>query len=608
MKGGSFFNDPAYLVDQMCKSLARQNPGLRYDSTNRVVFRPINEETSKVSVISGGGSGHEPAHAGYVGEGMLDAAVCGKIFASPNFDQIMSALDRVATPHGILVIVKNYTGDRLNFGLAAETFQAQTGTPVRLVTMADDVSVPRSRGKMVGRRGIAGVVLVHKVSGAAAARKLALPEIAGIAQHVADNTATIGCSLDFCSVPGVTVDQVVPSDTIELGMGIHNEPGAQRISPQPDIKELVGQMLKLLLDETNPEHGFLAFDQVPREQAKVVLLVNNLGGISVLELQAIANIALESLKAEYGITPVRIYVNTYLTALDAPGFSITLSNLSSGTSISDENLLSLLDEPVKISSWSPSQPPAEALQEVDATETQSLQAQSPGNGETIAYDEANLKAILDAILSEVKLQESLMTNYDTLMGDGDCGTTLLAGAQAASAVTQKTSAGQEHPPDFSQEMIKIATSVRSAMGGTSGALYGIFLSSFLSGIKENHRQLKSIDIKLFAKSATQALESLKAYTSARENGRTLMDALIPFVNELSTAVFTDNEGTVDALRRALEAAKRGAEATKWMQSSFGRSTYVGAGSENENPTWGIPDPGAWGIVAVVTGIYNALSD
>ncbi|KAL4960162.1 Dak1 domain-containing protein [Aspergillus stella-maris] len=606
MKGGSFFNDSGFLVDQMCKSLARQNPDLRYDATNRVVFRPISQEAPKVSVVSGGGSGHEPAHAGYVGEGMLDAAVCGKIFASPNFDQIMSAFDRIATPQGILVIVKNYTGDRLNFGLAAETYQAQTGTPVKLVTMADDVSVPRSRGKMVGRRGIAGVVLVHKVSGAAAARGLALPEIAELAQHVADNTATVGCSLDFCSVPGATVDQAVPPDTIELGMGIHNEPGAQRISPQPDIKDLVGQMLKLLLDETNPEHGFLTFGQVPREQAKIVLLVNNLGGISVLELQAIANIVVESLKTEYGIAPCRMYVNTYLTALDAPGFSITLSNLSSSASISDGDLLSLLDEPVKISSWSPSQVPAEALEEVEAAEIQSKKPQSPGNGETMAYDEATLKAIVEAILAEVKLQESLMTEYDMLMGDGDCGTTLLAGAQAAYAVTQQSTV-QGPPADLSSEMIKIATSVRSGMGGTSGALYGIFLSSFVSAMKENHRQLKNTDIQLFAKSASQALESLKTYTSARENGRTLMDALIPYVNDLSTAVFTDNANTVDALQRALEAAKKGAEATKWMQSSFGRSTYVGAGSESENPTWGIPDPGAWGIVAVVQGIYNALS-
>ncbi|KAJ5931121.1 dihydroxyacetone kinase [Penicillium verhagenii] len=602
MKSKAFFSDPTSIVDHMCKSLAQQNPSLRYDSANKVLYRPTSHTSTKVSIISGGGSGHEPAHAGYVGEGMLDAAVCGKVFASPNFDQIISAFDRVATPRGILVIVKNYTGDKLNFGLATETYQAQTGVPTHIVTVADDVSVPYSRGKLVGRRGLAGAVLVHKVSGAAAARGLDLANVAKVAQHLSDNMATIGCSLDYANLPGGVDLPSIPENTIELGMGIHNEPGAQRISPQPTIEKLVSQMCKLLLNENDPEHGFLKFHGIPHSKAELALMVNDLGGLSVLELQAIANVVLECLKDEYDIKPVRIYVNTYLTALDAPGFSITIANLTPELFQSDINLLSLLDEPVKSNSWATCQPLPEIAQGT-LTPEQEERSRSPKLNEEILCDKRIFTAVLENILSQVTLEEPNLTEYDTLMGDGDCGTTLLAGATAAHALIGEN---DENLASLSKGLMKVASSVRSGMGGTSGALYGIFLNSFVSAVQKNHDEMKNVNIELFAKSATQALETLKGYTNARENSRTLMDALIPFINELSTAVFTDKENVANALQRGLKAAQDGAEATKWMQSSFGRSTYVGASAGDENPTKGIPDPGACGIVAIITGIQAAF--
>lgn len=630
MKSKAFFSDPTRIVDHMCSSLAAQNPTLRYDSTNKgeylfttttldsidttkvcisnylccsVLYRPISQNDNKVSLISGGGSGHEPAHAGYVGEGMLDAAVCGKVFASPNFDQIISAFDRVATPRGILVIVKNYTGDKLNFGLASETYQAQTGIPTHIVTIADDVSVPYSRGKLVGRRGLAGAVLVHKISGAAAAQGLDLPTVSKIAQHVSDNMATIGCSLDYANLPGGVDQPSIPENAIELGMGIHNEPGAQRISPQPTIEQLVSNMLKLLLTESDPEHGFLKFQGVPQDKAELVLMVNNLGGLSVLELQAISNVVLEDLKNQYNITPVRIYVNTYLTALDAPGFSITLANLTPRIFNSDINLLSLLDEPVKMSSWATCQPIANAAESANSPE-QEERARSPIVKQEISCDKRLFAGILQKILAQVTADEPKLTEYDTLMGDGDCGTTLLAGAKAAYAIGEEN---DENLANLAKGLMKIASSVRSGMGGTSGALYGIFLNSFVSGVQRNFEETKEVNVQLFAKSSAQALETLKGYTNARENSRTLMDALIPFVNELNKAVFTDKVGSLDAIERALKAAHEGAEATKWMSSSFGRSTYVGANTDGEDITKGIPDPGACGIVSIVTAIQSGIN-
>ncbi|KAJ5701029.1 dihydroxyacetone kinase [Penicillium malachiteum] len=600
MKSKAFFNDPTRIVDHMCKSLAQQNPSLRYDSTNKVLYRPLVQNKSKVSVISGGGSGHEPAHAGYVCEGMLDAAVCGRVFASPNFDQIISALERVSTPQGILIIVKNYTGDRLNFGLAAETYQAQTGVPTHIVTVADDVSVPYSRGKLVGRRGLAGAVLIHKVSGAAAARGLDLADVAKIAQHVSDNMGTIGCSLDYANLPGGVHQPSIPEDTLELGMGIHNEPGAQRISPQPTIEQLVNNMVKLLLNENDPEHGFLKFHGIPHKDAQLVLMINNLGGLSVLELQAIANVVLECLRDEYEIRPVRIYVNTYLTALDAPGFNITLANFTPQL-FPSVDLLSLLDQPVKSNVWASCQPLEAA--ERSPTPEENQRAGSPKMKEEIPCDKRFFTTILANVLEKVKQDEPKLTEYDTLMGDGDCGTTLLAGAQAAYALTEQSG---DSLASLSKGLMKLASAVRSGMGGTSGALYGIFLNSFVSAVQKNYAESKEVNIQLFAKSANSALETLKGYTNARENSRTLMDALIPFINELSNAVSTDNESAANALQRALKASEQGAEATKWMVSSFGRSTYVGASEGDDNPTKGIPDPGACGIVSIIQGINDAF--
>lgn len=198
--------------------------------------------------------------------------------------------------------------------------------------------------------------------------------------------------------------------------------------------------------------------------------------------------------------------------------------------------------------------------------------------------------------------EPKLTEYDTLMGDGDCGTTLLAGAKAAFGIAEEN---DENLANLAKGLMKIASAVRSGMGGTSGALYGIFLNSFVSAVQRNFEDIKEVNIQLFAKSATQALETLKGYTNARENSRTLMDALIPFVNELSKAVSTDNANSSEALQKAVKAASDGAESTKWMVSSFGRSTYVGAGG-GEDPTKGIPDPGACGIVSIITAIQSGL--
>lgn len=217
-------NHPSGVVREMLEGIARQSPHVAMLGDEHVLIRrPLPEPAKRaVAVISGGGSGHEPAHGGYVGAGMLSAAVCGEVFTSPSADAVLAAIRATAGPHGALLIVKNYTGDRLNFGLAAELARAE-GIPVEIVVVADDVSL-RALTERGRRRGIAGTVLVHKLAGAAAERGLTLAQVAAAANAAAARLGTMGVALDGCTMPGAEQSGFRLADhEIELGLGIHGE-------------------------------------------------------------------------------------------------------------------------------------------------------------------------------------------------------------------------------------------------------------------------------------------------------------------------------------------------------------------------------------------------
>jgi dihydroxyacetone kinase len=307
-----------------------------------------------------GGSGHEPAHAGYVGQGMLDAAVCGAIFASPNVIQIESGLRAIQSPMGSLVIVKNYTGDKLNFGLAVERSRARAGNTVKVLMVDDDVSVGRTKGRMVGRRGLAGTVLIHKIAGAAAALGASLNDVYDVAEYANRFLATIGVALNGCDVPGQQQHVDLAADEIELGMGIHNEPGSRKIKPQPSIKSLIDEMLATILDTTDKERNYLSKSPVAHP-SEVVLLMNNLGGLSVLEITCLTGMVVEQLKSKYKIHSSRVYVGTFLSALNGSGFSITLLSLPKDGPASEslaKSILAYLDAPTSAIGWTPSLPAA----------------------------------------------------------------------------------------------------------------------------------------------------------------------------------------------------------------------------------------------------------
>jgi dihydroxyacetone kinase len=310
-------------VNEMCRGIVAAHPGLALDERYRIVKRRETDE-NKVALISGGGSGHEPAHAGFVGEGMLSAAVCGDVFASPSSVQVYNAILQTQTKKGTLLIVKNYSGDCMNFDSASE-MAADDGIVAESVYVNDDVAVEDSL-YTVGRRGVAGTIFVHKIAGAAAAAGKDLEEVKRVALKTVASVKSIGVALTSCTVPAKgTPTFGIAEDEIEFGVGIHGEPGIER-RKLVSSKELAADMTGRLLAELKPRAG-----------DKCALMINGLGATPLMELYIQYNDVAAILR-EKGVTVYRSFVGNYMTSLDMAGFSVSLLKL-------DDELSALLDAP-----------------------------------------------------------------------------------------------------------------------------------------------------------------------------------------------------------------------------------------------------------------------
>ena len=314
-------NNPKFVVRDMLQGLADSNPSLLYVPQFEVIARKT--KSGCVGVVSGGGSGHEPAHAGYVGTGMLDAAVAGNVFASPSPDRILEGIRRADSGKGVLLVIKNYSGDVMNFQLAAE-LAADEGIRVESVIVKDDVSVPDTADS-AGRRGIAGTVFVHKIAGAAAARGRSLAEVKAAAEKAILNVRSMGMAMTSCTLPDVGKPGfTLAEDEIEIGMGIHGEPGIKRgrvLTAQELASELLGHILR--------DYDFSG--------GEAAVLVNGLGGTPLMELYILYH-DVKRLLAEAGISIHRAFVGNYVTSLEMSGCSVTLLKL-------DDELRALLDAP-----------------------------------------------------------------------------------------------------------------------------------------------------------------------------------------------------------------------------------------------------------------------
>lgn len=550
-------NEPANVVREMLEGVVRLTPGLRLQAAMQVVWRPNN--TGGVALISGGGAGHEPAHAGFVGQGLLHAAVVGDVFTSPSTDAVLEAIRLVASPAGVLLIVKNYTGDRLNFGLAAELARAE-GLAVEMVIVDDDMALDAGP-ETAGRRGIAGTILVHKVAGAAVANGLPLAAVKQEAEQAIDALGTMGVGLSPCTVPaagkpGFTLGE----DEIELGLGIHGEAGVQR-GPMAPASDLVEALLTRILHQKGIKSGDL-----------VALLVNNLGATPVMEQMIVARETLRLLEAR-GIQVRRVWAGTFLTAIEMAGCSLSLMKL-------DEARLARLDDPATAAAWVAGQTP----QPLEESAVPRAAVKSTGTSNP-AF-EAALRAVCAALLEA----EPRLTAMDQVVGDGDLGISLARGANATLAALATLDLA--HPPTA---LMALSDLLRRVLGGTSGPLYAVML---LRMARDLH-QATTYDLAHWQAAFAQGVEALAQLGDGRPGDRTMLDALWPAVTALQERVAQQASPAV-ALLAAAQAAKAGAQATATMRPRRGRSSYLGA------RTAGHVDPGAEAVAIWMSALAAAV--
>jgi len=318
-------NSPDDVLAEALRGVDAADENVRVDHENRVIFRAAPARTGKVAVISGGGSGHEPLHGGFVGVGMLDAACAGQVFTSPSPDQILAATVGTDAGAGVLHVVKNYTGDVMNFEMAAELASEQ-GVRVETVVVADDVAVEDSL-YTAGRRGVGLTVLLEKIVGAAAEEGRDLDAVVAVANKVNENGRSMGMALTSCTVPAAgkpTFD--LPEDQMEIGIGIHGEPGRHR-EPLTGAKDIARQLVEPIL----ADHDFAG--------SETIVMVNGMGGTPLIELYLMYG-EVKALLDAAGVRVARNLVGNYITSLDMAGCSVTVLK-------TDDELLALWDAPVR---------------------------------------------------------------------------------------------------------------------------------------------------------------------------------------------------------------------------------------------------------------------
>ncbi|EOZ9991120.1 glycerone kinase [Klebsiella pneumoniae] len=544
-----FFNQRASLVNDVIEGTIIASPWnnlarLESDPAIRVVVRrDLNK--NNVAVISGGGAGHEPAHVGFIGKGMLTAAVCGDLFASPSVDAVLTAIQAVTGEAGCLLIVKNYTGDRLNFGLAAEKAR-RLGYNVEMLIVGDDISLPDNKQP----RGIAGTILVHKVAGYFAERGFNLATVLREAQYAASHTASIGVALTSCHLPQ-EADSAPRHQAghAELGMGIHGEPGASTIATQ-NSAEIVNLMVEKLTAAL-PETGRLA------------VMLNNLGGVSVAEMailtRELANTPLQA-RIDWLIGPASL-----VTALDMKGFSLT-------TIVLEESIEKALLSDVETASWQkPVQPRTINVvpSTLDSARVDFTPSANPQVGDYVAQVTGAL----------IDLEEHLNA-LDAKVGDGDTGSTFAAGARE---IAERLERQQLPLNDLPTLFALIGERLTVVMGGSSGVLMSIFFTA--AGQKLG--QGASV-----AEALNAGLEQMKFYGGADEGDRTMIDALQPAL----AALLAEPEN----LQAAFAAAQAGADRTcQSSKAGAGRASYL-----NSDSLLGNLDPGAHAVAMV----FKALAE
>ncbi|XP_052272515.1 triokinase/FMN cyclase-like isoform X1 [Dreissena polymorpha] len=587
MSSKKLINSSVRCLEDNLEGLVAINPGLRLIKDQHVVVRADigdMKNEGKVGVLCGGGSGHEPGHAGYVGRGMLSCAVAGNIFASPPPAAILTGLRTIAkdNPAGALVLIKNYTGDRINFGLALERGKAE-GLKCEMVVVGEDCALT-SHDKTAGRRGLAGTILVQKIAGALSEEGKSLEEVTQQAQLAARSMGTIGLALKPCSTPGSTGPLfTVPEDEMELGLGLHGEAGVKRVKLM-SAKDTV----KLMIDHmTNPDNStHLKVNKGDR----VACMINNLGGMSVLEMNIIAKETVQYLEVDLGLNLDRAYCGTYVTSLEMAGVSITLLHLS-------DTFARCLDAPTTAPGWqtpllSPGHtdrhtPEPMIPAEVTRSTVQHTQGVtvSKGHGELV-YD------VLQTVCKRLLEHEDTLNVLDSLSGDGDTGSTVARGAREILGKLGSRDDPQMHVTCPSQLALELAQIVETVMGGSSGGIYSLFFTGAAAGLQ------KEVSPKAWLDAMTMGIAPIQRYGGAEQGDRTMLDALIRARDSYKAHV--DTMSPVEAFAQAVKAGEAGMESTKTMKAHAGRASYVNADLLTR------PDPGAMVVAIWLKAVLEAM--
>ncbi|MBU5332346.1 dihydroxyacetone kinase subunit DhaK [Anaerocolumna aminovalerica] len=580
-------NKPETVVREMCHGIALAHPELELIAKHKIIRRKV-KNLNKVSLISGGGSGHEPAHAGFVGEGMLDAAVCGDVFASPSQIQVYHAIRETATKQGVLLIVKNYSGDIMNFKNAAYMAQ-EDGILVDYVKVDDDIAVQDSL-YTVGRRGVAGTVLVHKIAGGAAEQGKSLAEVKRLAEKAIDNVKSLGFALSSCTVPAKgTPTFVLEEDKMEYGVGIHGEPGIQR-SNVMHADELANKMIDSLCKE-------LALN-TSLEKQRVAVLINGFGATPLMELYLL-NASVGRELADRGITIARTFVGNYMTSIDMAGASISIMKL-------DEELEELLNQPcitpaIKIDGPCPPSDFFEPYEEPEIKNDFSYEVETSAEyaaiGEKITLE--NIIYIIDVMSESIIRNEVPFCELDAHAGDGDFGMSVAKGFKQL----KKEWNSIINTPGLTIGSFLNACSlvIMEYCGGASGPIWG---SAFRAAGRHVMGK-QEMTIKEFASMLQAVVKGIQS-TGERSFGRgavvgdkTLMDALIPCADSWSDIAERTDDFT-EAFRIGAAAAVEGAKKTEQIIARMGRAGTVGERSI------GYPDAGAHALGVVFTEISQLL--
>ncbi|CCQ14559.1 Dihydroxyacetone kinase [Rhodococcus sp. AW25M09] len=534
-----FSNSPRTFVADALRGFVAATDDIAWHADPGFLTRRYRISDGQVALLSGGGSGHEPMHAGFIGSGMLTGACPGLVFTSPNALQVHEASKAVDSGGGVVHIVKNYTGDVMNFQIARELLQ-EDGIVADVILVDDDVASESEDGP--GRRGTAATIVVEKVCGAAAERGDSLQAVVALGRRTAENARSMAVALNPPTLPGADGPSFeLPSDEIELGIGIHGERGTDRV-PELPAQEIVAKLAEPIVTSLGLNSG-----------ESVIAVVNGLGATHPLELHLLFGELSEYLSGK-GIEISRSLVGSFVTALNMGGASITLVR-------ADDEMLELWDAPTEAPAWP----------NVSSRGAKPV-GERGGFGPSYAPSDAGEKSAfvstwIGAWVQRVLDEEPALTELDRKAGDGDFGTNMMAALEQLDlgAIKESYSAATVFEA--------VSEAYLGHSGGTSGALFGIWFRQFYRTMLESEPDAASV-----AAAARAGLDSITELGGARVGDKTMVDAITPAVDALET-----DGGTLQA---AADAAKTGAESTKDITANRGRASYVGEAAR------GVVDPGA----------------